>query len=469
MPPFHYRVVLEVTDATTTLAYDIDQDDPGTWGPGDSLKFGWAIPAGAEVHPAQPAPAEASFSLVLADIADLGTLGIGAEVLVELYVGTGLDLVGRFVGRVSDMKAKATSVVVSGLRVPAVTVDVDCVDYTADLAEDNDVLEGLASVSDIETRLIYLIEQAGLTADVPAALTTIPADAAASTAKSTLQALRDYLDMWPIAVDATGGAPFRPFHRGVLRMDDPDTVQVVPLTKRYAEAGNYPGVLNGDGSLTWDADLDGGGRSWVASGVVDTDLAVTYTKSKRLATNKWTVKSATTPAAVASYATGDRPVVAYVREVELETVIDCGWLIETMTNAAITGAPGLGQNTGWAADGFTVWLHDDSQLCDLGAVLLTDPEALVRPLVVADVPPTQNPVTGGAEWFAGMPTSAVFTVSGGRPRVDVTLWPEWPPARPAGTPDYLTWDGVTAAYPTLTWDEVDPSLSWYAAHLVRQP
>lgn len=480
MNTYTYRVVLTLTGTTTTLAYDVSSTDAPDYGPIDPLVIGWTYPASAPITPAQPEAPTAEFGLVLETIADLGDVGIGSLVDLELYLGPDLVLAAELHGRITDCRAAPYfRRQVDGSLLKGVAVGFTAVDWIADLSEDDDQAEDGLAAGNLRTRIVNL---AGIRAggpsvapDVPVVLATINVDALPASNESTLSLLTHALEEWPLVLTAGYWSALGDWIGSdnyclAIATYDGDQIVVTPIRKNNT-LNRYPARLEADGTLSWSADGPSG-RVWVVDAcrtddTVDVALeGVQYTKTKHGFPNRWVAKSTTTPAARAADDAGLTPYVSVVRETEHSDLTGAQLLAQAMR-------PSMVDPTLWESSGFTLHMHDASALVDPGSPLMIAPATLeatlTGTLVIHGIPATQAPITHGSDVYAGRLTSARFRVAGGVVTCDVTIRPEYP--RPVGgiygVTKVLTVRGLQLDLPALTVGDLDPTITVGLARLIR--
>lgn len=122
--PGYYRTVVELGPHT----WSVEAGDPPTFGPVLPLSFGWSVPEQSAGFPANPDPATASVSVLVAAAADLAGVDIGSRVVVRVYrtPGAADRPFAAFAGRVADLEASPHP---QGLLFRVLATD-----YTTDLA-----------------------------------------------------------------------------------------------------------------------------------------------------------------------------------------------------------------------------------------------------------------------------------------------------------------------------------------------
>lgn len=128
----------------------------------------------------------------------------------------------------------------------------------------------------------------------------------------------------------------------------------------------------------------------------------------------------------------------------------------------------------WEADGFRVWADQVPDRLTKGnsATWFHPISWLYSPMVcIGDIPEQLNPNATVQDYYYGLLSSAEFHVKDGRYWVDFTLSRELP--RPASGTSLNTTGAITGAsmaldQPTVAWDDLDPSITWYDTRAIRR-
>lgn len=139
-------------------SWNVTSGDSADYGLADPVTISRSLPD-VDLFPAQPNPAQATFSVVVPDAADLADVLESTEVAIHVYAPSGAATpLESFHGRVSDVKAAPH---------PLGTVySYTCVDYLADLIEEEVVWEEGATTFDtvlVQDLVDDLFAQVGLT------------------------------------------------------------------------------------------------------------------------------------------------------------------------------------------------------------------------------------------------------------------------------------------------------------------
>lgn len=443
-----YTITLKVGTHEFTITSDctIDPDDPIQVL--DGLTAGWEIPESG-AWPAQPDPVEATIRLWTDDVANLADVNIGTPMSIVAVDQVG-DVFLTAHGRVGEMTARP-------VRRPSGTFmlyTLPCVDYTVDYAELPIVITEewpAESADDRFARIAAAITAAGGAPLDPPADTGSAAFKALAAGTTTAGALvADHLRQ--IAVDGTYG-PERYLLTPVVVADELDHFECV-LLERTVDAALLPGTFDVvDGLLTLVFPDD------IADGLVDAcdlDLETPWKRLKYRAANQVTV---TADGYTAIVRRPGPPV-----KLELSSTLTDVDAIDRMAQLYL---PDVDESNGWVADTFTLyawrtpsaitpaWFPDHR--ADPAS-----PAVYVMPIAVVGIPPELN--LAGNIAYAGQLSRVQLTIADQKTRVEFALRRQLPLG--IGD-DAASWDWVGTEFPTITWDDVDPDMSWYEARLAR--
>ena len=397
-------------------------------------------------------------------MADLGDVQIGSTVTIAVMVGPDENVAAEHNGVVSDMVAAPATIDTPAGTVYGSLIAFTSVDRVVELAEDDDAAEaGYAFSGSLRTRIVNLLtaHPSITTVTAPNPVVAVSQTALAGSNDSTLALVSKWLDEWPIYLEPAGPGDWLGVHGefalGVLTFDGSEAT--IHAVEREDVGSRYPGTLEADGSVTWSADTPGG-RAWLGRACVDVDVATRWKRTKRGFPNRWVAKSVN--GGLRAYVeTGDRPVVAVVRETNLNGADYNAMLVNAMR-------PPLVDPSGWANEGLTLWLHDDSELINPGLPFIPTHEnageVLAAVLTVVDIPVTQTPSPGAV--YAGRLTRSVVRVAGGQVSVEVKLAPEFPRQPYSTAGPTLSFNNLTADLPSLAIEDVDPTLTIDLARLL---
>lgn len=447
-----YTAVIELGDHSWTIVSGECEDEEVVVL--DGLRIAWNVDE-SKPWPAQPNPVECSLSVWVEDVADFADVGIGTPLSVVL-TDVADNVFGTFHGRISSEGSVARNRGPAGL---GMLYSLSAVDYTVDLAETPVTITAEWPAEDADTRVARVftaIAGAGLTMGSPPSGFGSAAFEALSAGTTTAAALlEDHLSQ--LAVDSGNGltryimVPVAPDAFGGLKYFE------AVLLDRTVDAALLPGTLDVvDGVLVLTfPDLD-------ADGVVDAcavDLNVPWTRLKFRAVNVVTVAGGTV---TASAAHGGPPV-----RLTLGTTLTDQTAAERM---AALYLPDLDEANGWVANTFRLYAHREP-----GAIVpawfpdhRTDPpdtDVYVMPLALVGIPPNIN-LSSDLDAYSGQLVRSELLIERKKLNVDFGLRRQIPGSVGA---DALTWDDVASLWPSLTWDDVDPALSWYDARLGKAP
>jgi hypothetical protein len=433
------------------LTWSIDKADPADYGPLDGLRIGWRYPD-SDIYPTQPEPVTATIRLLVADIADLvPTIDEGSPVTIEV---TGA-VTASFVGRVAEMEAVPVKRTFGGVELFLMLVTFRCVDHTVDRAADQ-IGGELWPAEDTTDRLARIFTAAGLTGTVIPAGDPVPVAEREAKADNAKNLIEHYLEQWPL-VTASLPDP----HRAILAPDG-ETLVEIPA---YTTGGRLPAELQADGTLIINPVPPVGSTLtpwlWNARQIL---FEATWSRLKQ---------NGATAVAVAGEQVGlivdDSGVVPRVT-----ATIDGADLTDPEDAATLAHMyrANVDDNGAWVADGFTFLAYlDGSPLAETSPILDASNAAdvLTGTVTIYNIPATQNPAHPGADWYAGTLSAAELTITDGKPYLTFTLRPDIP-RPPNDDPIALTWDDLKAApYAGLTWDDLDPNITWADARLLRRP
>ena len=145
------------------------------------------------------------------------------------------------------------------------------------------------------------------------------------------------------------------------------------------------------------------------------------------------------------------------------------WIIGR--NAARMYLPEIDSSNGWECEGFT-WRIDPASQTKLATMVpdpfSTDPPECYRyPVVVAPIPTTYNP-TGDRDRTVGQLGGLSLVLVKRRLVATFQLRRRVAPSYDDGSADVASWDEAQIEFPTSTWADIDPDLTWYDVRLVRK-
>lgn len=520
----YYRVHLTVGP----YSWDIERGDPADYGPVDGLKIGWSLPDNA-AWPTQPDIPWARFGVIVEDAADFAGVDIGAEVAIGVYAhpasdplpsgyqdgsGTGKWVpVALFGGRVVELEAEP-----HGL---GLVYRLSCLDYLVDLA-DNQISDSGATGwpgESIENRLTRISDSAS---DVFGSVPWVgfngpeagwgifhanPEPDLKGALAHFVEHLAQYVLYGHYDPPLLGGA------RGILTtnnalsvydIEDTPATMAPPDAQRYSlvwrfreyqcrqQGGWLPGTLrnNGLGQLEPSMQPDenelatalGGplvppeAIGIIPSSVVEFDATWSRTKKARAERVRAQTTLVFVDAPTAKRATAQLQGTEFTSLPPPTVVLDTslGYRDEAADLAEfILADPAHAAR--WEVEKFRL-------LADLVPDRLTRGNSVSwfllasvpigQPLVgISGVPIDQNPNQGAIDHYAGLLTSAEFTIQDGRYWIDFTLSREIP--RPAAGTDLATSGAVSPAslavsHPTLSPNQVATGHSVYDWRIVRR-
>lgn len=442
-----YTVTLKVGAHEFTITSDdtFDEDDPIQVL--DNLTIGWELDEAA-AWPTQPDAPTCTVGFYTLDVAELADVEIGTLMSVVLTDPTGA-VFGTFHGRVAEQ----TAVIVKRGDTLAVLYTLQGVGYTVDLDELPIITEAWPAESgdDRFARIVAAIAAAGGPVVEPPA----DVDTAAFAAQNAITTNAGDLlgtHLAQVAIPGTYG-PQRYIVVPVVVADELDHFECVLLDKTV-DAALLPGtfdVVDGLFTLTF--------PDPAAAGLVDAcnvDLSTPWKKLKYRAVNHVTV----TGDAFTVQATRPGPPVRS----NLSTTLTDLAAGERMAQLYL---PDVDETNGWTPDRFRLYAHR-AQACIVPSWFpdhRQDPASTavyVMPIAILGIPPQVN--LAGEIVYAGQLSAVQLTISRRKILVDFALRRQLPLG--IGD-DAASWDWVGTEFPTVTWDDVDPALSWYDARLAR--
>lgn len=424
----------------------------------DGLSIGWEV-SESDPWPAQPSSVGCKLALWTNDVADLSDVVIGTPFHVVL-TDVSTNVFGTFHGRVARQVGNSRRAGPNGL---GMLYTLNGVDYTVDLAELPVLITEEWPAESADARFARIaaavLAAGGVVIDVPADTGTAAFEALPPAATNALALLTSHLEQ--VAID-TGDGPQRYIVTPVVVADVLDRFSCV-LLERVVDAALLPGTLDVvDGVLVLlFPNLN-------ADGVVDAgavELDTTWNRLKYRAVNQVTVSGESVTAA----ATRAGPPVRLTLPTTL-TDQDAADLMAALY------LPDVDETNGWVADTFTLHAVDTGYK-------LTQPEALVpawfpdhrddpastsvyvMPLAIVGIPAAIN-LAGDLPVYAGQLVKVNLTLSRERVLMEFALRRQLPASSGA---EAVTWEWILDTFPTLTWEDVDPDLSWYDARLARRP
>ncbi len=413
----------------------------------DNLRIGWATDE-SRPWPAQPGTVTCDIGLWTTDVADLDDVVIGTPIAVVLT--DVLDNVfATFHGRVAREAAQAKRKAAGMLYALTGT------DYTVDLAEQPITIAAdwpAEAAEDRFDRIVAALAAVGITLDPPADFGTAAFDAFTAGTTTALELVESHLAQ--IAIES-GYSLQRYVVAPVVVADVLDRFSCV-LLEAVVDASLLPGTLVDNGGV-----LELAFPDMAADGVVDAcavDLGATWNRLKYRAATQVTVSGPVT-----GTATRPGPPV----RLNLQTTLTDQAAADAM---AALYLPDVDESNGWVADTFRLNAH-------LVPVAITpawfpdhrdDPANLAvyaMPLALVGIPANIN-LAGDLDVYAGQLVKVDLRIAKRRIYVDFSLRRQLPTSDGA---DALTWDALAADFPTLTWDDIDPSLTWYDLRLARRP
>lgn len=486
----YYRVEVDAGPYSWTTT----KGDAAGYGLADPLRVSWSRP-NKPLFNVQPDPMSASFSVVVASMADVSQLVRGVTVDLRVYgwpPGTAnphveagdLDPVNYppivlFRGRVSDVVAVPHEL---GMIVTA-----SCVDYSVDLAELSIGADDWPA-EDVSDRLGRMFDEAGVLPPneafpgsyffvgfIMAARAGSPQPARSLIWSCVEQTTANSDDPFGIA------AVIRPHYAaGDLAGTTPDPLQPYELNAAVSNrvpSGNtgaakrLPGslVLTSPGKYGVDV-VETAQRRAAVIPAEHVDFSAKWSQTKRTAPDTITVTG--------TFISGEkRLTVAAPDAVPVGATIAVDIADDTVAIGYAQANLASEDSDHWVADSF-VWYADQDpwpMIADeLWFIEGRHVTASRAPVVVDGIPEHQNPT--GLDWYAGRLKGATFTLAGGRYSVAVQLlrsllrpghYDASIPGENVGT---LAWnDLVGVPYAAIGWDDLDVAFSWFDYRLVRSP
>lgn len=491
----YYRV--DVTAGARS--WSTTKGDTADYGLADPVNVSWSLPNSSLFH-AQPDPMVASFSVVVASMADASGVDRGDPVdlrvwawapgTVNPYVeASDLDPVHYppvvvFRGRVTEVNAQPHKL--------GMIVTYSCADYTVDLSELT-IGAGDWPVEGNDERLTRMFDEAGVLAPVPLYvggsgpvyfLTSFLVAARNGSPQPARAAIWRLVDLDTDDTDVPYGtyAYMRPDYVGGLlagTTPDPLAPYAVPFVNNRVDSGDtgeaprLPGVFAITSPGLWGIDIVEHVKRRAAVISADhVDFKAQWAQTKRDAPDTITVTG--------TFLDGGTGTIYSSRTVQAAGAVPIGASLACEAYDVITAdsfaAANLvaGDSDAWTADAFT-WYADqdpwpliaDAQWFIEGAHVL----ASRAPIVVEGIPVDQNPT--GVDWYAGRLQSAAFTLAGGRYSVRFRLSrsllrPQNPdPATPGIAAGTLTCTSMRAAHPTVRTIDLDRAFSSFDYRLAR--
>lgn len=524
----YYRVHLSVGP----LSWVVEAGDDADYGPTDPLVIGWKYPENA-AWPTQPEIPYARFGVVVADAADFNGVDIGSEVAIAVYhrpagtvlpagysdgSGTGAWVpVASFAGRVTDMTAQPHKL---GMvyQLDALDYLVEAVEYQVQGADDagfpaEDIQARLTRIADLATEVFKTVPWSGLGG--PEDGWGIFHAKATPDLKGALDHMVEYLSQYVylgrLTTGNQGGARGVVVANNVLGLYDPANMAPDPARRfdvawRFRKSfnrgpGNYlPARFRPTGTGgKWRPDVDpADGVNFIDTGFNPTGAAVPaesypvipanlvsfdadWSRTKKGRAERVRVESTfvyvDTPTrkviganvGVDDYSSDPPPTL--VVQSDLGYAEEAGTLARFLLGDA---GPADGGSDRWAVRRFR-FLADQApdrvtQANSVSWFHLSS--AVASPLrVVSGIPAAQNPNPGGADFYAGILSSAEFTLSRGRYWIDFTLTREVP--RPAtsnavATSGFISCASLALDHPAVRHADLDPRYTHLDYRIVRK-
>lgn len=424
----------------------VDEDDPVQVLAG--LNIGWQV-SEAKPWPAQPEATTLSVSFLSTDADELADIGIGTPIACVLTDGDG-HTIGTFHGRIASESVRPYR---RGETIYAL-FSVAGVGYAVDLNE-LQILPATWPAESADARFQRISDTCVALGGV--AITPPPDTSTAAFEELNVNGtiggvLVDHLDQ--LAIDSAEGVQryiVAPVVVGDTSLERFDCV----LLDRTTDASLLPGtfeIVDGILTLTY-PDLTADGI--VDAGIVDLD--VTWNRLKYRAINRVTVSGDTV-----SYELVPDSSAPPVR-LNLSTTLTDDDAAQRMARLYL---PDEDETQGWVADRFRLYAHENLDTIrpqwfpdhrdDPG-----DTGVYVMPLAIVDI--VEAVTLDGDRTYAGQLTSVTLTIDRNRHvLVDFTLRRQLPVGVGTGA---ATWEWAQSEFPTVTWEEIDPGLSWYEARL----
>lgn len=454
-------------------------DPASVYGLADPLVVAWALPEDG-LALSHPAPMQASFRVVVEDIANFSDLGIGTAVSLSVYdcvPGTPDPLGGsiytdrpplvRFRGRIASLAAQPHKR--GGMLIAA-----SCVDYTVDLSESTVGLTDWPAEVDWLRQARIFAEAGEGTAftfnyDAPLAARA----AARSDARTQMLRVIDTA----VQLDAGSRSYLTPNYSGVGDADEPNP------TYRFAVIGK-PTRTRGDNDMPSATGALAGrfvllpsgkwgiepsqGTTDLPSRIFDADLIDFKSSWALLKNDRPDTVTVTTTAATFSDVAGTAVTEQTADAVPVTLALDTDLTQSTYARALALMNLTDHDSDNWTADEFTFYADRDPDTVLYPMPLFNDAEiarVAWEHAVIAGIPAEQNPA--GHDWYAGMLSGAKFTLAKGRYTVGLQLRRNV--LRSYGNATGLTCANVNTVGSVLSCNDLDRSFSSYDYRIARNP
>lgn len=444
-PVGEYNVTLKLGSHEWTINYDDVLDEDAEVQVLDGLKIAWELNE-SDPWPAQPQGVTGFVGFYALDVDELDAdLAIGTPMSIVLEDGDA-NVFATFHGRVTQAQASPIKRR-AGLRM---LYQVNGDDYTADLYEEPvTIVEAwpAESADDRMGRIVDIAATVGITLEPPADTGSAAFEELPAGTTTVGDLVADHLRQ--IVIDG----PLRYIVTPVIVDDLLDHFECV-LLDTSVDSAVLPGTFAIiDGFLTVvfpDTEADG----VVDAG--DVNLDTTWTRLKHRAVNRVSV----TGTDYVVEATRPGPPVRLSLSTSLTDV-------PTAERMAELYLPDTDEALGWVADSFLFYAHRHQA----GLIPPWFPDhrddppdltAYVNPLAILRIPENIN--FAGATALAGQLSRASVQVQRRKILADFSLRRRLP--TPTGE-DAASYEWVYAEFPTVTYADVDPSLSYYEARLAK--
>lgn len=443
------NILLRVGDHEFAINFDdvIDPDDPIHVL--DGLNIKWNVDE-SDPWPAQPGPGECTIGFYTGDVDNLEDVDINTPFSVVLTDADG-NVFGTFHGRVAQLDAQPIKRN-AGLFT---LYTVRGVGYTVDLNELPIIIDAewpAESADDRFGRIVAAIAAAGgPTVEPPADCDSAAFEAYAAGTTTAGALLNDHLRQ--VAVPGDFG-PERYLLVPVVVADELDHFECVRLI-RTVDAALLPGTLDVVGGVLTLVFPDDEADGLVPAELVHLDSS--WTRLKYRAVNRVTVTGNSVTAEAS------RPGVPV--KLAMDTTLTDAAAAQRMAELYL---PDPAENNGWVVDTLRLeaWRQPSTITPSWFPDHREDPASTsvyVMPIAVVGIAPEIN--LAGNQAYAGQLTSVSLTLAERKPMVDFSLRLQLPLGIGA---EAASWEWLEDEHPTVTWEDVDPDLSWYEARLARR-